>query len=140
MACCRGTRNAACIIWRCPLSSGIDLEIHVDIDTSRLLREFETRAKAAQVFLDSEVMRTSEQFVPFDTGMLARSAQLATKPGSGAVVWDTPYAHRQYFADNADFATDKHPKARARWADAAKAVYLNDWMAGVEQILKEGNR
>ena len=122
------------------MSSGIDLEIHVDIDTSRLLQEFASRAQAAQVFLDSEVMRTSEQYVPFDTGMLARSAALATKPGSGAVVWDTPYAHRLYFADKANFATDKHPKARAHWADAAKAVYLKDWMAGVEQILKEGNK
>lgn len=50
-----------------------------------------------QIFIDNEVMRLSHPYIPFDTGMLARSSISSTNVGSGVVNWETPYARRQYY-------------------------------------------
>lgn len=52
---------------------------------------------AVQKFIDLEVIRQCEPYVPFDTGVLTASASTATDIGSGLVVYDTPYAHYQYY-------------------------------------------
>ena len=121
------------------MSKGIDFTVDIQIDTTRLLGKFEKRKEAAQVYLDNEVMRTTEQYVPFDTGTLARSSQLATNPGEGQVLYDTPYARKLYYGVGMNFAKDKHPKATAKWLETAKAVHLKDWVAGVQKILEGRN-
>lgn len=122
------------------MSKGIDFTVDIQINTAALLGKFEKRKEAAQVYLDNEVMRTTEQYVPMDTGTLARSVQLATKPGEGQVLYDTPYARKLYYGEAMDFAKDKHPKATAKWLEASKAVYLKDWVAGVTKILEGRNQ
>lgn len=122
------------------MSKGIDFTIDVQIDTAVLLGKFARRTEAAQVYLDNEVMRSTESYVPFDTGTLARSTQLATKPGDGQVLYDTPYARKLYYGDGMNFATDKHPKATARWLEASKAVNLKTWISGVNAILAGRNQ
>ena len=48
---------------------------------------------AVQKYIDSEVIRQCEPYVPFDSGILTASANTATEIGSGCVVYSTPYAH-----------------------------------------------
>lgn len=50
----------------------------------------------AQVFLDNEVLRTSNKFAPVVTSMLVKSGILGTEAGTGEVAWIAPYAWRQY--------------------------------------------
>lgn len=50
-----------------------------------------------QKFIDSEVLRTTDPYVPKDSGDLKKSGTKATKIGSGEVRYATPYARRQYF-------------------------------------------
>lgn len=121
------------------MSKGIDFTVDIQINTAALLGKFAKRTEAAQVYLDNEVMRSTEPFVPFDTGTLARSSQLATKPGEGQVLYDTPYARELYYSEGMNFAKDKHPKATAKWLEASKAVHLKDWVSGVTKILEGRN-
>lgn len=50
-----------------------------------------------QKFIDSEVLRLTDPYVPMDSGELKRSGTKHTKIGSGKVIYKTPYARRQYF-------------------------------------------
>jgi hypothetical protein len=59
----------------------------------RWQEKFET----AQKFVESEVIRLSEPYVPFLTGMLVKSGILGTKLGEGVVAWIAPYARYQYY-------------------------------------------
>ncbi len=52
---------------------------------------------AAQRFVDSEVLRGCEPYLPLLTSMLIKSGILGTDVGSGTVQWITPYAHFQYY-------------------------------------------
>lgn len=52
---------------------------------------------AAQKFVDSEVLRLSDPYIPMQTGMLKKSGILGTVIGSGEVVWNAPYARYLYY-------------------------------------------
>lgn len=51
----------------------------------------------AQEFVDSEVLRLCDPYVPKNKGVLIESGKLNTKLGSGRVVYRTPYARRWYY-------------------------------------------
>lgn len=54
-----------------------------------------------QVFIDSEILRYSDKYVPMKTGSLKRSGETGTRIGTGVIKYTAPYAKRQYFAGKA---------------------------------------
>lgn len=52
-----------------------------------------------QKTIDAAVIRCTFPYVPFDEGLLAGSANTATKIGSGEVSYDTPYARYLYYGE-----------------------------------------
>lgn len=123
-----------------PNNSPIAFDVTVHFNASELKNELTRNGRMAQVMLDDAVKRDTDPYVPKDTGMLARSAQTASPSGSGAVVYDTPYAHRLYYGLDFNFRKTHHPLATAQWFEAAKSVNEKRWIAEVERILKGGNR
>jgi hypothetical protein len=51
----------------------------------------------AQKFMDSEILRGTEPYVPLLTGTLIKTGILGTDVGSGLVQWIAPYAKAQYY-------------------------------------------
>lgn len=51
----------------------------------------------AQFALAQEAARLIDPYVPFDTGTLKNSVNLASKYDEGLLVYNTPYARRQYY-------------------------------------------
>lgn len=123
-----------------PNNSPIAFDVTVHFNASELKNELTRNGRMAQVMLDDAVKRDTDPYVPMDTGMLARSVQTASPSGSGAVVYDTPYAHRLYYGLAFNFRKTHHPLATAQWFEAAKSVNEKRWIAEVERILKGGNR
>lgn len=107
------------------------------MDVPNVIKRFEPRFAKAQQFLDSEVLRTSAPYVPMRDGNLMRSGTNGTKLGSGQVIYNAPYARKQYYGLNFHFSKDLHPQACAQWFEKAKAVHLKDWIDGVQKIVKE---
>ena len=69
-------------------------------DTAALLRKFnlESGGKVQQV-IDKCVIDYCLQYVPWDSGVLGKSAYGATQIGSGNVVYPGPYAHYMYYGE-----------------------------------------
>ncbi len=59
--------------------------------------KWDTKFSEAQKVVDSEVIRLSDPYVPFQTGILKKSGILGTKIGSGEVVYNAPYARYLYY-------------------------------------------
>lgn len=70
-----------------------------------------------QQYIDSEVLRRCQPYVPMDTGELIRSGILHTRIGSGEVKYRTPYARRWYYRE-ANFAGA--PKRGTYWFERMK--------------------
>lgn len=50
-----------------------------------------------QMAIDNAVIRYCHPYVPFETGILASSPYTASPPGSGQVIYNTPYARYLYY-------------------------------------------
>jgi len=60
-------------------------------------QKWSARYSNAQKYVDSEVLRLCEPYLPFRTGMLIKLGILGTTIGSGTVVWLGPYARFLYY-------------------------------------------
>ena len=78
-------------------------------------------------YIDSEVLRLCEPYVPWGEGDLNDSGTLNTVIGSGKVVYDTPYARRWHY-EPAEF--QGAPKRGNYWFDRMCAE------GGAEAILR----
>ena len=110
----------------------------VVIHTASCLGRFDGYYAKAQKWLDNEVLKDSDEYVPMDTGNLRNSGITGTTLGSGEVVYNAPYAKRMYYGTHFNFSKDKHPKACAQWFEKAKAVKKDAWKNGAEKIVRQG--
>lgn len=89
-----------------------------------------------QMFIDSEVLRLCDPYVPKDTGMLIKSGILGTVIGSGEVIYIAPYAQNQYYNNK---GTGNHNKSGLRgpfWFERMKADHKNEIFEGAKKIVK----
>lgn len=116
-----------------------------------------------QKFIDAEIIRQCEPYVPFDEGILNASASMETDIGSGLVVYDTPYAHYQYYGvvygpnipmmiggeltfrspsgatkvptgQKLTYNKEKHPLAGSFWFERMVADHKDDILKGARKV------
>lgn len=95
----------------------------------------------AQVFLDSEVLRTSNKFAPKVTSMLIKSGILGTEPGTGEVAWITPYAWRQYHLKDRKTSqniNEYFSPVYPGWFDRAWKIYGEQIKAKAKALIVRG--
>ncbi len=92
---------------------------------------------AAQRFVDSEVLRLSEPYIPLLTSMLIKSGILGTNIGSGVVEWIAPYAKAQYFSKRKP-GSQTGPLRGPQWFERMKPVHRNRIVAGARRIAGRG--
>ena len=88
----------------------------------------------AQKYLDSQVLKDTDKYVPMRTGILAKSGIIGTQIGSGELEYSAPYARKVYYGANIGFSQSRHPLACAKFFAASKAVNKNAWLAEVRRI------
>lgn len=88
----------------------------------------------AQKYLDSQVLKDTDKYVPMRTGILVKSGILGTQVGSGEVDYIAPYAKKMYYGVTIRFSKSRHPLACAKWFEASKAVNKRSWLAEVRRI------
>ena len=86
-----------------------------------------TKGGRAQKYIDSEVIRCMDGYVPFLTGFLKKSALLGTVIGSGVIKYAALYARENYYnnAGNGKQGISIGKGKRGRlWFERMKPVYL----------------
>ena len=112
------------------------MRVTVKINKDYTVARFHSRFQLAQKYLDNEVLKDSDPYVPMDTGNLRNSGIRGTTLGSGQVVYNAPYAQKCYYAKSTHFSPAKHPQACAQWFEKAKAIHKKKWLAGVDGVIK----
>ncbi len=87
---------------------------------------------AAQRFVDSEVLRRGDKYVPFRTGVLRTSGVLGTVVGSGEVAYIAQYAARQYYRTAKTRSYD--PLRGAYWFERMKTAEGAIILVGAQRI------
>lgn len=99
--------------------------VRFELDEIRVAARLNGMTERAQYALDTQVIRDTRQFVPYDQGALESSVDSASEPG--AVRWQTPYAREQYYG-YPNKSRAKNIRATKEWFEAAKAAYLRTWV------------
>ena len=109
--------------------------VQIDIQKAIAKRGLGTGLRV-QRFIDSEVLRQSEPYVPKLTGTLIKSGTIHTKIGTGEVVYKTPYGRRQYY-ENAGRGREGSSNGGRRgkfWFERMKANHLETILIGAAKL------
>jgi hypothetical protein len=97
------------------------------------------RYTEAQKFVDSEVLRRCEPYIPLKTGMLVKSGILGTDIGSGTVKWIAPYARHQYYLKRKK-KSETGPLRGSFWFQRMKEVYGRIILKGAASLAGGGKK
>lgn len=105
--------------------------------TEQLLRERGlNRGGKVQKFIDSEVIRCMDSFVPFRSGILKKSALLGTVIGSGLIKYTAPYARKNYYENRGRGieGTQNGGRRGRKWFERMKLIYLGHILSSAAKI------
>lgn len=113
------------------------MKVKVDVDLGGLFSLDETvreRARLAQRRLASAVLRDSQRYIPFRTGMLKRSGDIISN--STIVRWATRYAEAVYRMAQARIKQVKNPHAHSAWFNHAQNLHGEQWRKLVSDTMQ----
>jgi hypothetical protein len=87
-----------------------------------------------QVYVDNKVLRKCDPYVPMDTGTLKKSGILGTVVGSGEVVYNAPYARKQYYTNKGNGNHNKSGLRGSYWFERMKNDHKRDILDGARKI------
>ena len=85
--------------------------------------------------LSEIILQDCNEFCKWQEGALAQSAERMSKPAEGLLIWQTPYARRQYWEIQTAH-TDANPNASWKWCEVAKSRYLDRWERQADALVK----
>jgi hypothetical protein len=88
-----------------------------------------TARRRIMSMLTLTVREDTKPYVPYVTGALRRSAELASVPDAGRLVYDMPYARAQYYG----LPNKTWPGTTMQWFEASLAANRQRW----EQICQQ---
>ncbi len=103
------------------------VKITVNSEVGRILTSVRKKFPGLVRTLEREILKSAEPYVPYNTGRLCRSGTAVGSGEHGEVRYTADYALKCYYA-NRTFNKKKHPRACARWFEAAKASDLDNWI------------
>lgn len=90
-----------------------------------------------QKYIDSEVLRLSDPYVPMQTGMLKKSGISGTAAGSGKAEYTAPYGRKQYY-ENAGTGREGMNRGGGlrgkMWFERMKADHKKEILKGLKKI------
>lgn len=87
--------------------------------------------------LASEILDDCNQYCKMDTGDLIASSYIHSKLDEGKLIWQKPYARRQYWEIRTAITDNGNPKATWKWCEVAKKNHIKQWERQAQIALKE---
>lgn len=94
--------------------------------------------KKTALFAADELNKLMFDYVPMDTGSLARNVDVTATDSVGTVHYTSPYAVYQYYGEGFAFSKNKHPLATARWDKAMMQQKGAQFIRSVQAFVNKG--
>ena len=91
--------------------------VKITFDKSNLSMRIKGANQKSQTVISNELLKDSNYYAKKDSGELIESSIRASNPEEGLLIWDTPYAKRQYYTGKA--SKDSNPNATKMWGHKA---------------------
>ena len=111
------------------------MPVKINVSEAQIAGKLNSAWDKSLAIMTEEIMNDMNQYVKVDSHALEQSALIHSKPNEGLIVWETPYAKRQYW-EIQTAVRDINPNATWRWFEAAKADKMRIWERQIEKAVK----
>ena len=110
------------------------MSVKIKISEQGIKATIDNTWKSGLEMLSSQILRDCNEFCKEDTGMLILSSLIHSKLKEGLLIWNTPYAARQYYEIQ---TANPSPNARAtwRWVEVARNRYKDRWARQAQALM-----
>lgn len=112
------------------------MPVRINISKGAVAAKVETAFKKGLPMLAEEILNDCNEYCKMDSGTLIASSLTHSRPQEGLLIWQTPYARRQYWEIRTAYATDGHPKATWKWCEVAKKNHLKQWQRQAQRAME----
>lgn len=100
--------------------------VKILIDKIKVANRVHNAWKASLPKTSEEILEDCNRYAKYQDGTLIQSSQEHSRLDKGLLIWQTPYAKRQYW-EIPTAHTDKNPLANWMWCEVAKQRHENEW-------------
>ena len=111
------------------------MSVTVNIKPELIAKKIDQLYEGQMEMLASQILRDCNEFCKMDTGTLILSSLIHSNLKKGKLVWQTPYAARQYYAIETAYKDVNH-NASWRWVDVARSRHYEQWLRQAQAITR----
>jgi len=109
------------------------MAVRINIDGYKIQAKIDAAWKNGREMLCSQILKDCNKYCKEDTGMLIMSSYIHSRLDEGLLIWQTPYAARQYY-EIETASKDVNANASWRWCEVAKNNHLERWNKQAQAI------
>lgn len=108
------------------------MPVRIQIDPNKVGLKIQGAWKESLLPLSSQILGDCNQYVKVDQHTMESSSYAASDLNNGKLVWDTPYAKRQYWEIRRAIV----PGRTWKWCETAKRKFKSDWQKLAEKLFR----
>lgn len=109
------------------------MPVKIKIDPSRVTATVMGAWNKGLYTLSKEILADCNEYCKVDQNSLIMSSMEHSQLDKGVLVWQTPYARRQYW----DIKTSLTPGRTWKWCETAKRKKLKEWQRLAQRLVKD---
>ena len=109
------------------------MPVKIQISTQHVETKVMTAWDKGLYALSNEILADCNEYCKEDQHTLINSSLAHSKPSEGKLIWETPYAKRQYWA----IKTSLTPGRTWKWCETAKRKWKGRWQQLAEKGLRD---
>lgn len=111
------------------------MSVKIKISETGIKATIDNAWESGLEMLSSQILRDCNKYCKEDTGMLIMSSLIHSDLKKGLLIWNTPYAARQYYAIQTAYK-DVNSQASWRWVELAKSLHGETWARQAQAIAR----
>lgn len=112
------------------------MAVKVTTDRARVAARIKAGTAAMIRTVSEQALSDCNYFAKRDQGTLIESSQTASDVENGLLVWDTPYARRQYYTGTPSLM--ENPNASILWCEEAHDHFGQEWQQIAQKSFVKG--
>ena len=112
------------------------MSVKIIVNENTIQAKIDNTWKSGLEMLSSEILRDCNRYCKDDTGMLIMSSYIHSRLKEGLLIWQTPYAARQYYEIQTAYK-DVNSNASWRWCEVAKNNHRDRWARQAQEIVRK---
>ena len=109
------------------------MPVKINISSQHVETKVMTAWNKGLAALSEEILADCNEYCKEDQHTLIDSSLVHSKPDQGKLIWETPYAKRQYW----EIKTSLTPGRTWKWCETAKRKNKSRWQRLAEQGLRD---